>query len=127
MGIVNIPANPSAPGHLCIQLHLDTTDVQSITSLLRQAATLSFREPAVEITRKAKISTSLTIPRSFPTTPFAAVTAWSKLPETVLRLTKLITYRMSKSYLHERQLLGLLLERKMSVEVSLQVLVMHPK
>lgn len=50
MGIVNIPANPSAPGHLCIQLHLDTTDVQSITSLLRQAATLSFREPAVEIT-----------------------------------------------------------------------------
>ncbi|KAL3139772.1 hypothetical protein ABBQ38_004075 [Trebouxia sp. C0009 RCD-2024] len=52
MGIVNIPANPSAPGHISVKLHLDIKDVQSINSLLRQVASISFREPAADTTSR---------------------------------------------------------------------------
>ena len=41
MGIVNIPANPSVPGHLSVQLHLDATEVKSISNLLRQVLSIS--------------------------------------------------------------------------------------
>ena len=53
MGIVEIPANPSAPGHISVQLNLDVADVQSINRLLHQAASLSFLGPADGTTRQA--------------------------------------------------------------------------
>ncbi|KAL3154336.1 hypothetical protein ABBQ32_013819 [Trebouxia sp. C0010 RCD-2024] len=53
MGIVNIPANPSAPGHISVKLHLDITDVQSINSLLRHAKSIALQEPAAGTTSRA--------------------------------------------------------------------------
>ena len=53
MGIVKIPANPSAAGHLSVQLHLDVADVQNINSLLHQAANLTLSGPENETTRQA--------------------------------------------------------------------------
>ena len=40
MGSIDIPANPSAPGHVSVRLSLDATQMQSLSSLLQQAVHL---------------------------------------------------------------------------------------
>lgn len=62
MGIVDIPANPAAPGHLSVQLYLDVADVQSINSLLHQAKNLSLSANEDTTNRQATvIRTFLTV------------------------------------------------------------------
>ncbi len=46
MGAIDIPANPSAPGHLSVRLQLDATEVHSLSSLLQQAVQLVGADPA---------------------------------------------------------------------------------